>query len=251
MWHASSVNDSGKTVAGSRASLAEEAYCSIRELILRGKLPLGSIVSRRKLASQLGMSILPVAEAAQRLESEGLLESKPQVGTRVRIPTEQFVRDRFVIREALECQSARLFCERANLHQKQELRLMAEQMDTLFGRLAVGNGDAEFAFAVHGYHSQLHLRIAEYSGCGELKDLIQRNNVLVFNWLYDLSTDQPLQPPGFHDELMEALSGSDPQVAEDAMRRHVRHGVEGTVRGVCDLHSSAELKWRSRRVNSR
>ena len=82
------------------------------------------------------MSMLPVAEAAQRLESEGLLESKPQVGTRVRIPTEQFVRDRFLVREALESQSARLFCERATFQQKHEVKGMAEQMDTLFGCLA-------------------------------------------------------------------------------------------------------------------
>ena len=127
---------------------------------------------------------------------------------------------------------------------------MGEQMDTLFSRLAAGNGDgdSQFAFAVHGYHSQLHLRIAEYSGCGELRDMIQRTNVLVFNWLYDLATDQPLQPPGFHHELMNALSGSHPQVADEAMRRHVRHGVEATVRRVCDLQAAADAKWRSRRA---
>ena len=198
-----------KVASKSRASLADEAYYGIRELILRGELPLGAAVSRRQLAAKFGMSMLPVAEAAQRLESEGLLESRPQVGTRVRIPTEQFVRDRFLVREALECQSARLFCERATLQQKQELRLMAEQMDTLFARLAAGGGDAEFAFAVHGYHSQFHQRIADYSGCLELQRMIQRNNVLVFNWLYDLSGGQPLQPPRFHQELAEKLSGAD------------------------------------------
>lgn len=250
-WHARNVARVHEIPSRSRPSLADEAYHAIRELILRGKLALGATVSRRKLAKELGMSILPVAEAAQRLEREGLLESRPQVGTRVRIPTEQFVRDRFVIREALECQSARLFCERASLRQKQELRLMADQMDTLFGRLAAGNGDAEFAFAVHGYHSQVHLRIAEYSGCAELQEMIQGNNVLVFNWLYDLATDQPLQPSGFHGQLAEALSGSDPQVADAAMRAHVRHGVESTVRAVCGVQATAESKWRSRRANSR
>jgi DNA-binding GntR family transcriptional regulator len=235
----------------SKASLADEAYFAIRELILRGKLPLGAVVSRRQLAGSLGMSMLPVAEAAQRLESEGLLESRPQVGTRVRIPTEQFVRDRFLVREALEAQSARLLCERATLQQKHELKLMAEQMDTLFGRLAAGDSDAEFAFAVHGYHFQLHLRIAEYSGCVELHQMIQRNNVLVFNWLYDRATDQLLQPPRFHQELMGILAGSDVQAADAAMRAHVRHGVEATVRAVCSLQPPLESKWRMGRTNSR
>jgi DNA-binding GntR family transcriptional regulator len=195
------------------------------------------------------MSMLPVAEAARRLEVEGLLESKPQVGTRVRIPTEQFVRDRFVIREALETQSARLFCERATLQQKHELKLMAEQMDTLFGRLATGNSDPEFAFAVHGYHLQFHLRIAEHSGCAELHHMIQRNNVLVFNWLYDRATGRLLQPPGFHQEMAQALSGKDPRVADEAMRRHVRHGVEATVAAVCGLQAAVEQNWRLARSN--
>jgi len=238
-------------MSNSKATLADEAYFAIRELILRGKLPLGAVVSRRQLATDLGMSMLPVAEAAQRLESEGLLESKPQVGTRVRIPTEQFVRDRFVIREALESQSARLFSERATLQQKHEVKLMAEQMDTLFGRLAAGNSDAEFAFAVHGYHFQLHLRIAEYSGCLELHEMIQRNNVLVFNWLYDLATDQLLQPPRFHQELAGALAGTDPDAADAAMRDHVRWGVDATVRAVCGPQPLVEPKWRKGRANSR
>jgi len=245
------VGRPGKTSSNSRASLADEAYYAIRELILRGKLPLGAVVSRRQLATSLGMSMLPVAEAAQRLESEGLLESKPQVGTRVRIPTEQFVRDRFLVREALECQSARLFAERATLQQKHELKRMAEQMDTLFGRLASGTGDAEFAFAVHGYHFQLHMRIAEYSGCVELQQMIQRNNVLVFNWLYDLATDKLLQPPRFHQELAQALSDTDAQAADEAMRLHVRHGVEATVQAVCGVQPALEPKWRLGRVNSK
>ena len=234
-----------KVPSPARGTLAEEAYHAIRELILRGKLPLGAVVSRRQLASELGMSMLPVAEAAQRLESEGFLESKPQVGTRVRIPTEQYVRDRFIVREALESQSARLFCERASLAQKREIRLMAEQMDTLFGRLGADECDSEFAFAVHQYHLQFHARIAEYAGCFELQQLIQRDNVLVFNWLYDRTTREARQPAGFHQALAEALAGSNPERADKAMRSHVRFGVEATVRAVCE-QPAAEAKWRLR-----
>src|SRR5204863_8864927 len=113
-------------------------------------------------AAQLGMSLLPIAAAIRRLENDGLLESKPQVGTRVRIPTEQDVRDRFIIREALEGQAARLFAEGGSLEQRQEVKLMAEHLDTLFVRLGTGPADTEFAFAVHSYHVQFHMRIAEY-----------------------------------------------------------------------------------------
>ena len=104
---------------------------------------------------------------------------------------------------------------------------------------------------MHGYHFQLHVRIAEYSGCAELQHMIQRNNVLIFNWLYDRATDQPLQPPGFHQELAEVLSGTDARAADEAMRTHVRHGVEATVRAVCAWQPALEAKWRLGRANSK
>src|ERR1700681_1572491 len=94
-------------------SLAAEAYGVVRQRILRGELVLGQAISRRMLANELGMSFLPVSEALLRLEVEGLLESRPRAGTRVRIPTAEDVAGHYVVREALEMQAARLFTERA------------------------------------------------------------------------------------------------------------------------------------------
>ena len=68
-----------------QCSLAERAYQFIRERVLRGVLPLGATLSRRELASELGMSLVPVSEALQRLESEGLVETKPRARRRYRI----------------------------------------------------------------------------------------------------------------------------------------------------------------------
>ena len=95
------------TAPNKALSLSEHAYLLIRERILKGEIPLGGALSRRKLASELGVSLLPVAEALQRLENEGLVESQPRVGTRVCLPTAQDIRDRYEIREALESQAAR------------------------------------------------------------------------------------------------------------------------------------------------
>ena len=50
----------------------------IRDRILKGEIPLGAELSRRKLAAELGMSLLPVAEGLQRLENDELVESRPR-----------------------------------------------------------------------------------------------------------------------------------------------------------------------------
>src|SRR5205085_10443316 len=101
-----------------RVSLSEHAYYVIRERILKGEIALGAPLSRRKLAVELGMSLLPVAEALQALESDGLVESRPRVGTRVCLPNADEIRERYEIREALESQAARLYAERATTRDK-------------------------------------------------------------------------------------------------------------------------------------
>lgn len=206
-------------------TLSERAYRAIRDKILKEELPLGAAISRRKLAAELGMSFLPVSEAIQRLESEGLVESRPRVGTRVRIPTARDLRERYIMREALETQSARLFAEKASADERLELRTMAAHLDDLMAQCADGSRDREFLFGVQTYHLSLHMRIAECGGCAALCEAIEKNQVLIFNWLYDTAA-QFRMPPHFHAELMEAVAGRDPDVAEAAMRRHVRHGME-------------------------
>src|SRR5215472_11465004 len=110
-------------------SLAEQAYTRILVKILKGEYPLGAALSRRRLATEFGMSFLPISEAIKRLEREGLVESRPRVSTRVRIPTATDLRDRQIIREALEAQSARLFAEKASADERAELRAMAAHLD--------------------------------------------------------------------------------------------------------------------------
>src|SRR6478672_7306951 len=97
------------------ASLAAEAYEVVKQRILQGELPMGQVISRRKIAAELGMSFLPVSEALLRLEFEGLLESRPRAGTRVRIPSREDVRGHYLVREILETQAAILCSEMATL----------------------------------------------------------------------------------------------------------------------------------------
>src|SRR4029450_6184491 len=114
-------------------SLAREAYLAIHEQILRGELPPGTPLSRRRIARDLGLSALPAAAALPRLEEAGLVESRPRAGTRVRVPGIDGVRELYELREALETQAARLFAQRSTPEQRIEVRRLADQVDTFFG----------------------------------------------------------------------------------------------------------------------
>lgn len=213
-------------------SLAEQAYHFIRERILRGDLRLGTALSRRKLAAELGVSLVPVSEALQRLEAEELVESKPRVGTRVYLPTAQDIRERYIVREALEAQSARQFSEKASSDERKELRRMAEHMDALFNRRSAAQDDQEFHYAVQTYHFQLHMRVAECTGCRPLMKLIEQTHVLTFNWVWDLAARRPVLPPRFHRDLIDVISRNDAEASDRAMREHIRYGLEGILRAI-------------------
>lgn len=228
--------------------LADEAYAAIREEILRGRLRPGAPLSRRRLAREMGMSVVPVADALRRLEDAGLVESRSRAGTRVRVPTQNEVRELYDLREALESQSARLFAERATATQRREMRQLAEQVDVLFGRLAVTSDDPDFKFVVHSHHVQFHMRIAEHAGSQLLTQMIDRHQVLVLNWLFDVAGRRTALPIGFHARLADALVSGDPEKADAAMRAHVRYGFNEISSRIGALSAS---EWRERSPKDR
>jgi DNA-binding GntR family transcriptional regulator len=211
-------------------SLAEHAYLEIRDQILKCELPLGTPLSRRKLAAALEMSLVPVAEALQRLEAEGLVESRPRIGTRVCQPSAEDIRGRYEVREALEAQVARLFAEKASARERTELCAMADTMDAMYERCFHDRaGDREYLYEVHSFHADLHMRLAQCTGCRALCRTIERNHVMMFNWLYDVAAKRPPLPPTFHRDLIDVLCEGGVEKADQAMREHVRYGLENVL----------------------
>jgi DNA-binding GntR family transcriptional regulator len=207
-------------------SLADRAYHLVLDQILRGNLPVGSVLSRRKLAERFNMSLVPVAQALQRLEIEGLLESRPRAGTRVKVPTAQEIREHFELRQALEGLSARLCAERATFQERLELKRLAANVDALYAKAPDEDPADDWSFAVNEYHVDLHMRIAEYARCGLLRSEIEKSHVLVFNWLYDTTRGQRILPPNFHQDLISSIAEGDPRKAQEAMEGHVTYGLK-------------------------
>jgi DNA-binding GntR family transcriptional regulator len=207
-------------------TLAQRAYRLVRERILKGIYPPGAALSRRRLASELGMSLLPVAEALQRLVNDGLLESRPRVGTRVRQPSREEIRDRYTLREALESQSARLFAEKATRSQKAEILRMAKKLDEYYEGWDRLRKDSEYRLAVRRYHVRFHLRIAEIGDSPLLRQAIEREQDLLFSWLSDTAAQVHPLPPRYHSKLAEELCSGDPLRADAAIRAHIRYALE-------------------------
>jgi DNA-binding GntR family transcriptional regulator len=196
------------------SDLAGEAYVIIRERILRGEVAIGQVISRRKIAAELGMSFLPVSEAFLRLEFDGLLESRPRAGTRVRIPSREDVRGHYLVREALEVEAARLFTEMATPEERSELLKLGQRVDALRSQ----NGGNRFYYL--NLHEKLHRRIAESTRCQALCDAIERTRALSSTWLCVGRAFNGITSRR-HQDLMEVLVGMDRDASAAAMREHV------------------------------
>jgi DNA-binding GntR family transcriptional regulator len=202
------------------ASLAAGAYEFVKQRILRGELPMGQVISRRKIAAELGMSFLPVSEALLRLEFEGLLESRPRAGTRVRIPSREDVRGHYIVREALEVQAARLFAAGSTSEDRSELQKLAAKVDTM-------SSSDQLLYLPQ--HEKLHRRIADGARCPALTQAIEKTHALASTW-YCVApevSDEELSRP--HEDLVGVLVAGQPDEAAEAMRTHVNRGMQNTM----------------------
>jgi DNA-binding GntR family transcriptional regulator len=218
-------------------TLATEAYANLRPRILLGEFGIGQALSRRKLAGELGMSLPPISEALMRLEFEGLLESRPRAGTRVRIPSRQDVEGHYVVREALETQAARLFAQVATAAEIAELQRLAIRVDALSV-----NPEGNRAHYLT-LHERLHHTVAECARCPALTDAIEKTHALASTWMCVGEPGRKGPSPHRHEQLAAALAGGDPKAAEDAMREHIVGSRERSLKRLAPYFEKRAVKF--------
>jgi DNA-binding GntR family transcriptional regulator len=116
--------------SGEPASLADQAYYAIRELIVSLELAPGSPIKEPELTARLGIGRTPVREALRRLALERLVEVYPRRGMFV---TTVDVRDLVrlcEVRAVLEPEAARLAAERATRGDLEEIEELLEELAT-------------------------------------------------------------------------------------------------------------------------
>jgi GntR family transcriptional regulator, rspAB operon transcriptional repressor len=202
---------------GKGGSLKAATRGKILESMLNGGLRPGDIINRRQVAASLGVSTAPVHEAMVQLESEGLLEAIPRKGTRVRRALPHDVRDLLIVREAIECEAARLYCGdpvARNLKQLKVLAAAAEEQS----RPPLDLWQAEINF---------HRALVALADCDLL--LAEFDRVMTLGLFLHINL---LAPPhaersrNNHDRLVTRLRTKNPDEAEFAVREHVRAGKE-------------------------
>jgi DNA-binding GntR family transcriptional regulator len=91
-----------------RESTTEQATQALRRAIISGRIPQGESLREVQVASMLGTGRSVVREAIRQLVQEGLVEHELHRGARVRLLTDEDVRDIYSAREAIEPFAAEL-----------------------------------------------------------------------------------------------------------------------------------------------
>ncbi len=206
--------------AGS-ATLTRRVYESLREEIVMGQFAPGDRLVRRALGKRLGVSPMPVTEALYMLELDGLVESRALFGCRVRPLTLEDVRNDEVLREALECQAARLCAEHATDAELKKLATRAKRLDRM---MRAGDSNSTIGMQLH---LEFHVELACSCGFVRLADELRRvwsRLLMRLNWIK--ATRYKRVPRDWHQQLVDLLQSRNLESAEAGMRAHVRFGSE-------------------------
>lgn len=197
-----------------------EVYKILQKEIVTGKLAPGTRLVRRELAKRFNISPIPVIEALYMLERDGLTESTPMYGSSVITWDLDSLQSDEMLREAIECQCARLCAQHASDRDLDDLKRLAEKLDQ-----ATSDEEKNLRPA-KVLHYQLHHKIAELTGCKSLVDELEKvwlRRQMRFS--LNLGKQQEI-PAGWHNRLVKAIASRAPQQAEDQMRKHVQFGQE-------------------------
>ncbi|MFW5894010.1 MAG: GntR family transcriptional regulator [Verrucomicrobiota bacterium] len=196
-------------------TLKEQAYAKLLDRILSGDLSPGTILNRRGTAKDLGMSTAPVHEAMLQLEQDGFVQAIPRMGTRVCGATSEDVRGHLVLREAFECQAARMLDDSRLKSELPRLQSYARTADD--SSKSVGDRlKAEVDF---------HTALVELTDCQallhEYRRVMRLGLFYRINQLMDMPTNAPEKR---HEALLDALLCQSAADRENCMREHVWSG---------------------------
>ena len=211
----------------------ELAYDRIITLIGRRESHAGNLIDPREIAAELNISMSPVTRALQRLEQEGLVRILPRKGTFVQSSSPQTMFDHLMMREAIECQAARIYCGKPVESSMDTLLGLARKFDDGSG-IAGATGDPDHWLADVEFHTFL-------VGLTQCSDLVKAfGSSMQVGLLVNVSLiAHGIEPPENHEEFVRALTTENSDEAERIVRNHLRDGKPSPVQLMAALgHTS-------------
>ena len=198
-----------------RQSLHLEVADNLRDMIVEGALPPGQRISEGDLCDQFGISRTPMREALKVLASEGLVEIKPNRGTRVSEITLEDIDGLFEAVSGIERLCGELATEKMTESDLKHLKSLHERMTSHFK-----NGQRHDYFRLN---QETHNLIVQLSGNSVLREV--HANIMIkvrrARYLAILSVERWEESVQEHAGILEAMEARDADLAGKRIRNHV------------------------------
>lgn len=187
----------------------------LQQAILAGRIAPGERIVEAELARQMGVSRAPVREAARRLESLGLLVSRPRHGFTVRTVSPKQVNDLYEVRIQLELLGASLACQHAS---DADLARLVARVDQMVARAGTLSASERVALDL-----DFHFTISALSGNHYLHRLFDnmQTEVRMFLALNEDSYGDLRTLAESHRPIALALGRRDVDAVQQALRLHL------------------------------
>jgi DNA-binding GntR family transcriptional regulator len=213
------VSEDGSVgLAGPGPAAVDRVYARLRSGILDGSYPQGARLGEVELAEALGVSRTPVREALRRLGSEGLVETLPNKGARVRTWSPQELDAISDLRALLEGHAAALAAPRITDEELAAMTRLVEQME-----VATASGVSPDYDLITDLNNQFHAGVAAASD-NPLLPAVARQFIhipIVVRTFRQYTPERLRQSVRQHRDVLDALTSHDAVWAEAAMRVHI------------------------------
>ena len=203
--------------------LREQIYPMVRTLLLTGAIMPGEVIDEKAIAAQLNVSRTPVREAVKRLSDEHLVEVIAQSATRAARIDAREIEESFIIRRALEMESA----VQAAAHMTQN---HADHLSDILVMHARAVERRHYVEAIT-HDDAFHRYITEISNLPRLWSTIEISKAQLDRCRHLMlpRAGQAEATLEQHREIIRALNSHDPAKAAAAMKAHLDAAYRSTV----------------------
>jgi DNA-binding GntR family transcriptional regulator len=200
-----------------RSNLSEDAYETVRELLLSGKrYSPGQKISVEELSRELGVSRTPLWGAINRLEAEGIVEIVARQGVYLISYDPERAREIYETRVVLEGLTAHLAAAKIN---ERQIAALKANIDAQRARLKKGDFETYYALAL-----EFHKQIARIAGNSTLERLLG----VILGQIQAMRLQREHMPTHLpqscddHEKLLQALKRRNGELAEKIAKAHIR-----------------------------
>ena len=205
-----------------KKDLSHLAYTYLIDQLTGRELAPGNLIEPRDIARQLKISISPVNKALHLLAHEGFVKIIPRKGSFVENSNPSSLMDQMMLREAIECQAARIYCGSPVLENRDKLTQIAENLEK-----------TPVSYQEHWkYEIEYHSLLVSLAGCSSLIRSFKNNIRLSFFLSINIYYEETVERQS-HVELTESLTVNNPSKAEKIVREHLRSGKPAFLKNLC------------------